>query len=250
MAQTSQAWHVGRTMRLLELLAFAPLSAPQLATALDAHPRTIRRVLARLVEDGYVEHSLDGRRVYEPTLRLVALAAQVVERSPLARHARPYVALLHERVGATAHLVVPSYEQVVCVVHCAAADAVEPPRLRELVPAHCTAGGKALLAWRDRWRDSLLAAPLQAHTDRTVTAPLELRRDLEAVRRAGYAVEDGEYQDGVRGVAAAVVVDDTAVAALGVSGRDLDVGAAARAVELYAWQLGSDIGRERGVGGR
>ncbi|HEX5924752.1 MAG TPA: hypothetical protein VFY45_13030 [Baekduia sp.] len=30
-----------------------------------------------------------------------------------------------------------------------AADDLPRPRLRELVPAHCTAGGKALLAARD-----------------------------------------------------------------------------------------------------
>jgi predicted ArsR family transcriptional regulator len=50
----AEAWHVGRTLRVVELLAFAPLSAPQLARALGAHPRTVRRVLARLVEDEYL----------------------------------------------------------------------------------------------------------------------------------------------------------------------------------------------------
>jgi len=34
-------------MRALEMLAFSPLSAPQLAAAIDTHPRTMRRVLAR-----------------------------------------------------------------------------------------------------------------------------------------------------------------------------------------------------------
>jgi DNA-binding IclR family transcriptional regulator len=40
-----EAWHVARTMRVLELLAYNPLSAPQLAEALGAHPRTVRRVV-------------------------------------------------------------------------------------------------------------------------------------------------------------------------------------------------------------
>jgi DNA-binding IclR family transcriptional regulator len=243
MAPTSEAWHVGRTMRLLELLAFAPLSAPQLAAALHAHPRTVRRVLTRLVDDGYLTRSEDARRLYEPTMRLVALAGQVVENSALARRARPYVALLHERTGAAAHLVVPSYQSVVCLVHCAEGAQDERPRLRELVPAHCTAGGKALLAWRDRWRDSVLAAPLERFTDRTVTEPAVLRRELEAVREQGHALEDGEYQRDVRAVAAPVVVAGAALGAVSVSGRRLDVEAAIAHVEQSAWQLADDLGR-------
>src|SRR3954447_21351572 len=126
-------------MRVLELLAFGPLSAPQVAAALHAHPRTVRRVLSRLVDEEYLTCSDDARRVYAPTMRLVALAGQVVERSPLARTARPYVRLLRGWTAAAAHLVVPSYGSVLCLVHASSDDDVRP-RLRELVPAHCTAG--------------------------------------------------------------------------------------------------------------
>src|ERR1700712_598625 len=103
---SGETWHVGRTLRVIELLALSPLSAPQVAAALHAHPRTVRRVLERLVEDEYLTRSDDARRIYAPTMRLVALAGQVIERSDLARRAQPYIALLHERTGATAHLVV------------------------------------------------------------------------------------------------------------------------------------------------
>lgn len=237
----SEAWHVGRTMRILELLAFAPLSAPQLAAALHAHPRTIRRVLARLVEEEYVTRSDDGRRLYEPTMRLVALGGQIVENSPLARRARPYVALLHERSEAPAHLVVPSYRSVLCLVHCASAVDELRTRLRELVPAHCTAGGKALLAWRDRWRDSVLAPPLTRFTDRTVVDPDVLRRELEAIRRDGYAVEDGEFQADVRAVATPVLVGHTAVGALTLTAPMLDVKSVVADLTDAARQLADDL---------
>jgi DNA-binding IclR family transcriptional regulator len=231
-----EAWHAGRTMRVLELLAFAPLSAPQLAAALHAQPRTVRRVLGRLVEDGYVTYSDNSRRVYEPTMRLVAMAGQVVENSSLARRARPYVALLHERAGETAHLVVPSYQSVLCLVHAASGDDGRP-RLRELVPAHCTAGGKALLAWRDRWRESVLSAPLERFTERTVVDPAALRRTLERVRADGHATEDAEYQPDARAVAAPVVVAGEVIAALTLSGARLDLDAALAPVLQMAGEL-------------
>src|SRR4051794_27733325 len=87
----AEAWHVSRTMRVLELTAFSPLSAPQVAAALHAHPRTVRRVLNQLTDDGYLQYSDDGRRVYEPTMRLVALAGQVVDTSRLAVRGQPFV---------------------------------------------------------------------------------------------------------------------------------------------------------------
>jgi DNA-binding IclR family transcriptional regulator len=232
-------------MRVLELLAFAPLSAPQLAAALHAQPRTVRRVLARLVADGYVTFGDDGRRIYRPTLRLVALAGQVVENSGLARSARPYVALLHERSGATAHLVVPSYQSVLCLLHVAAASGDGgPPRLRELVPAHCTAGGKALLAWRDRWRESVLSAPLERFTEHTVVDPAALRRILERVRAEGHATEGGEYRPDARALAAPILVAGEAIAALTVSGRKLDLQAALPAVSQTAGELADCLARE------
>lgn len=227
-------------MRILELLAFAPLSAPQIAATLQAHPRTVRRVLARLAEDEYVTTTDDGRRLYTPTMRLVALAGQIAERSPLAARARPYVRLLHERTGATAHLVVPSYDRVLCLVHAGPADDVRA-QLRELVPAHCTAGGKALLAGRERWRESVLSVPLERHTDRTVTDPVALRRVLERAASEGFATEDEEYHPAVRAVAAPVVVGGEVVAALTASGERLDLKLAAPHAVRTAAELSDDL---------
>lgn len=238
-----EAWHVWRTMRLIELLAFAPLSAPQLAEALYAQPRTVRRVLGRLVEEGYVTLRDERRRVYEPTMRLVALAGQIVENSPLVHDARPHVLLLHERAGVTAHLVVPSYGSVLCLLHAGGAGDRVWPRLREVVPAHCTAGGKVLLAWRDRWRDSVLSQPLARHTDRTVIDPGKLREELERIRVDGYALEDAEYQLGVRAVAAAVVVNGEAIAALTAAGEALDSDRVLGPVLQTAAELSEHLGR-------
>jgi DNA-binding IclR family transcriptional regulator len=228
-------------MRILELLAFEPLSAPQLATALHAHPRTIRRVLHRLVDEDYLTCSDDRRRVYTPTMRIVALAGQVVERAPLARHARPYVRLLQERTGAEAHLVAPSYLSVVCIVHADTGSGETAPRLREVIPAHATAGGKALLAFRDRWSESLLGVALARFTDRTITDSGALRRQLEEIRASGHALEDGEYERGVRAVAAPVLAGGIAVAALGVSGRQLNTSGHVARVAEVARELSSDL---------
>lgn len=215
----TEAWHVTRTMRAMELLAVRPRSAPELAEALGVHVRTARRVLKRLDSEGYVTLGDDHRRRYRPTMRIVALAGQVVERAELTQVALPDVEALRGELGESVHLSVPSYLSVLCLVHGAHEGVVEP-RLRELVPCHCTATGKALLAWRDIWRGAVLTQPLERHTERTLTEPKLLIAELERTCARGYAVERGEFRADARAIAAPVFSrSGDAVAALGVSGE-------------------------------
>jgi DNA-binding IclR family transcriptional regulator len=112
---------------------------------------------------------------------------------------------------------------VLCVVHGNGSGPAEPG-LHELAPAHCTATGKALLGHRDAWRESVVSVPLQPRTRRTMTDPEALRAEGRAIRARGYATEDGENHDGVRGVAAPVfAASGEAVAALGLSTDDRDI---------------------------
>lgn len=220
-----EAWHVTRTLRAMELLAVAPRSAPELADGLGVHVRTARRVLKRLESEGYVALSDDRRRRYRPTMRIVALAGQVVERAELTQTAVPHVAALRDELGRGCHFCVPSYLSALCLVH----DAGDVgsgcrPHLRELVPCHCTAAGKALLAWRESWREAVLAESLESFTDRTTTGPESLRRELGRTVARGYAVEDREYEPDTRGLAAPVFADaGEAVAALAVVAPTADL---------------------------
>lgn len=210
-----------RTMRAMEVLAFGPASAAEVATALQVDPRTARRLLKRLVEDGYVAR-LDPegkRRRYAPTMRIVALAGHVAERAALAQLSVRFVADAHVRTGQAAHLSIPSYGSVLCLVHQAAeAPTVVVPQVGGLVPCHCSASGKALMAHRDRWRESVLAGALEPHTVHTLVDAHELQREMMQIRARGFAIEDRECRLDVRGVAAPVFNHTgEAVAALGVT---------------------------------
>jgi IclR family transcriptional regulator, acetate operon repressor len=200
---TTEAFFVTRTMQAIEVLAFQPCSAPQVAGALRVHPRTARRLLNRLVAEGWLTRSDGRRRIYAPTMRIVALAAQLADRDPLAGAARPVVSRLHEETGATAHLAIPSYRSALCLVHRAGGPDARP-QLRELVPAHAAAAGKLLLAYRDPWRESVLQLPLDPVTPQTIVAPEAIHAEAAAIVQRGYAVDDEELCTGLRGVAVAV----------------------------------------------
>jgi DNA-binding IclR family transcriptional regulator len=91
------------------------------------------------------------------------------------------------------------------------------------VPCHCTATGKALLAWRDTWREAVLEQPLRSFTDRTMTGPDWLRRELARTQHRGFAVEDREFQVGDSAIPLLDVARGRPVQPLHVThdGRDL-----------------------------
>jgi DNA-binding IclR family transcriptional regulator len=219
-APRAEAYYASRTLQALELLAFQDLSCPQLAATMQIHPRTARRLLLRLTHDGYIEQSRDRRRRYRATLRLAALGAQLINHDHLPRIAAPHVAQLHARTGTTAHLMIPSYRHVACVLHCEhppTDDQPLEPMLRELLPAHATAAGKVLLAHRQPWRDSILTAPLTAYTERTTTTRSDIELDAARTRERGYAIDHAEHHPDTLAIAAPILTNQHATAAIAIT---------------------------------
>ena len=245
----TDSYYVARTMQALELLAFEPLSATQVADSLRVVSRTARRLLHRLVDEEYVTcenrpASLGGRQ-YALSLRLLALAGQALQRAEVPRVGAPFVSELHEQTGHAAHLLVPSYDSVLCLAH-AQDGARAVPALRELAPCHCTAGGKALLSERPRWRDAILRGHLEAFTPHTTTDPSALRRQLDETAIRGYAIEAGEHRPDQHGLAAVVRTQTgEAVSAIAVTTTcSLDVTVVARDVTRTAAAVSASLASE------
>jgi IclR family acetate operon transcriptional repressor len=206
------AGQVSRTLRALELLAARPLRPVELASSLDVHPRTARRLLDRLVAEGYAAAIGDGARPrYATTVKVLRLVGPALARSDLVRAAAPFVAELALLSGHTAHLSVPHDQGAVRVV-------VEGERIAvgDVVSLHSTATGKVLLAHVPAAFEPLRAGGLERRTERTIVDPTDLLVELATVRSRGYALDDAEHEAAVR-CAAAVVAGGARVAALGVS---------------------------------
>jgi DNA-binding IclR family transcriptional regulator len=119
----------------------------------------------------------------------------------------PYLAELSSRVAGTVNVMVLQGTEVAFVESMEAATAVRVgSRLGAIMPAHCTSGGKALLA---RLADDEIAGrygerPLEAMTAKSIQSLDELRTELRRTRKRGYAINFGESELEVSGVAVAV----------------------------------------------
>ena len=200
-------------------------------------------MLQRLCDERYLVREDGPRGRYQLTMHLPALGAQAAAHARLPRLAGPVLVRLNARTGLTAHLFVPCYDAVLCVAHRAGDTSVES-RAGELLPCHCTAAGKVLLAERTAWAASNLARILPRFTEWTVTDACALREQLAAIRDAGFAVEDREHRPSSRAVAAPVhALHERAVAAVAVDTQEpVDVVLASEDVIAAARDIGAALG--------
>ncbi|HSL12224.1 MAG TPA: IclR family transcriptional regulator [Actinomycetota bacterium] len=215
---------VERVVQILDLVAASTadgLSVGEAARALGVHPSTASRLLRTLEGSGMVEREAASRR-FRLGARLLGLAASAVQRLPVVSQARAELEELSAVTSETANLAILERLHVVYV------DQVTPAQTVVMAswvgrrsPAHASSSGKVMVAFGDpATRDALLrrGRRLEALTPRTVTAPDALAAVLDQVRRRGYASSSGELEDGLVSIAAPVLVDGRAVAAISVSG--------------------------------
>lgn len=91
----------------------------------------------------------------------------------------------------------------------------------EYIPMHWTAIGKALLAHLpDKRIDEIIDEHgLQPATSRTITESAPLRKELNEIRKRGYAIDEGEKREGLRGIAVPLLDEQNTIAgAIGVAG--------------------------------
>lgn len=180
-----------------------PCGVADLARELSLPKSSVFRLLATLAAHGFVRQRDDAR--YEPTLRLWELGCMVVSRSSLTKVARPALERLAAQTGESAQLAVLDGADSVYIDK---RDGPQPisgfTRIGTRAPAHCCATGKVELAFRNV--DVLREFPraLAEFTDATLRTREALADELGAIRRAGVAVNRGEWVEDVWGVAAPI----------------------------------------------
>lgn len=195
---------LGKITEILD--AFTParpvltLGGIQRATGMPTS--TVQRLVASMVAEGLLDRAGDGIRI---GVRMAYWAAPATQGVDVLDLVQPVLRSLRDETGETACLFRAEQGQRVCV-----ALAETPHALRremyvgKLMPLHVGAAGRVILAWRPDLAEQVLAGPLEALTDESITDPGALRAAIARTRRDGVAVTVGEREDGASGLAAPV----------------------------------------------
>jgi len=219
---------VERVALALEALAGSPegVGVTGLAEVLGVHKATASRLLGTLAVRGLVERD-PATRLYRLGARLVSIAGGAVARLPIVSQARVELEQLTALTSETSNLAVLDRFHVVYVDQVTPSESVVMASwVGRRSPAHASSSGKVLLAFGDeRSREEVMTRPLEPLTDATVTDPARLRVILDEVRRRGFARSIGELEDGLVTIAAPVLSEGRAVAAVSLSGPTFRIAA-------------------------
>lgn len=222
----------------------------EIVAALDLPKSSVHRILKAITELGYLNFNPETKR-YFGSLRLAALGAQVMSNFHLREHVRPYLLELHRETDHTTNLAVLDGTIGVYV------DKIESKdfgiklfsEIGKTFPLHCTGLGKALLAFSsDDTVGKLLKKPLKAVTEKTITEPEVLKRELALIRDRGYALDNEEITRGIICVASPVLgFDGEVVCAISITfpayiKDDRGIEPEIAAIKKYAALLSGSLG--------
>ena len=199
----------------------APARFKDLQAATGLSKGTLARMLNTLVLFRFVRHE-DSDNTYRLGHRLFELAHRVWEDFDLRGAALPLLDRLADDLRETVALCSIESDEVLYIDQRSRGGAFGfRIEIGRRAPLHCTAGGKALLAFAapHEQRSILDRIRLTRFTDRTFTDEDALVADLALAKVRGYAISLGEHVEGVSSVAAPIF-DHTgrAVAAIGAFG--------------------------------
>jgi IclR family KDG regulon transcriptional repressor len=213
---------LGRAFAILEEVARHRdgIGLADLSKLVGLHNSTTFHLVKTMVSLGYIRQEKDKRyRVGRP---LFALAANCLDEIEMVNVATPVLEDLSRETGESGHFAVRMGDAVVVIARTSGPGAFQlTDRVGVTRPAHCTALGKMILASLnpDQLQRFVQRTELKPSTDKSITEPAVLLREIEEIRRSGIAFDDGEYNAEVRCVA--VPVRDftgQTIGALGISG--------------------------------
>src|SRR5690625_2692223 len=186
---------VENALQVLKLFSIdePELSVTSIAEKLQIAKSTAYRLLASLAHEGFVYKDTNSN--------LYSLGASVL---PMMDVVKSQIHISHEVRFILRDLVIHTNENAhlgilegLDVVYLETVEGKFAPddyiHIGKRKPAHCTSGGKAILAFNEELAD-IAADNLQSYTSFTVTDQQEFKKQLRLIREAGYVVSKREYR--------------------------------------------------------
>jgi DNA-binding IclR family transcriptional regulator len=181
------------------------LGVTELRKRLKLNKYTLGRLLATLASRSYIELN-NATDYYRLGIRNLELGQSAIKQLKLTRQARAVLESLVRDCNETSDVAIMRESEIYCL------DAVESshpvrvvPRVGTMLPVHCTAAGKVLLAnMAEADLQRYLSEDFRQLTTKTIVDRDEFRLLLSTIAAQDYALEDEELNLGVRSVAAPI----------------------------------------------
>ena len=199
---------VDRALEILDIISGSDTSVrlTDIAASMKLHKTTVYRLLSSLCYKGYVVQDPRDQR-YSLGNKFLYMANALLHVMDLRTTALPHIRRLAIEMEAAVNLGVLSSSEVLYIEK--AETPGMPPTysfIGKRASVHCTALGKAIMAYTDAAEvDYILQRTnFTARTKLTIIDQQQYLRHLQTVKQQGYAIDDEEYDWGIRCIAAPV----------------------------------------------
>jgi len=198
---------IDRAMKVLECFSERnpELKLTEISERLKLNKSTLHGIIKTMKDYGVIEQNSETQE-YKLGLKLVELANIVLNNLEIRNIAKPVLEKLVEEVNETVHLGQLEGDKIVYI------DKVESHQsirlftnIGTLYDAHCTAIGKAILAYKSKEEViNIIPEDIEAHTPYTLTTKTEIIENLKKVRESGYSLDIEENIEGLKCVGAPI----------------------------------------------
>lgn len=219
---------VDRVLDIMDFIAVAKdeCGLAEITQALKLPKSTVHRLLMVMERHQLVERNPRSER-YRLGLKLFELQSRAISKRDISQLGRPFLEQLVAETGETAHLGILREGEVISLSNVQSPHTLRPSTVGRRIPAYCTSLGKAMLAGLpDHEFEAYLASHRFApRTPNTICNSSRLKAEIRRIRKRGYAVDNEEFERGLKCVGAPVR-DHTGkvIAALSVAGPISRVG--------------------------
>jgi len=179
------------------------LGVTELSNRLNLHKNNIFRLLATLETKGYIEQN-KLRESYRLGMKNLELGQTFIKQLGLVRPVKPFLKEIVKECNEMAHIGIVRQNSVVCLDVEESNQTVKVTNHVGLrLPIHCTAIGKAQIAYATEEELEKLGIldNMERFTPNTIVNKGEFIKQIKEVARRGYALDNEEYNPGVRCVA-------------------------------------------------
>jgi len=179
------------------------LGVTELSNRLNLHKNNVFRLLATLETKGYIEQN-KATENYRLGVTSLELGQTFIKQLGFVRQAKPFLKEIVQECNEIAYLGMIRQDSVVCL------DVEESNQIVKVanrvgwrLPIHCTAIGKVQIAYATEEELEKLGILDNMHrfTPNTIVNSVEFIKHIKEVARLGYALDNEEYNPGVKCVA-------------------------------------------------
>ncbi len=197
-----------KALRVLEIFSRdePERGVTEISELLKIHKSSISRIISTLAFAGFLEKNpLTGK--YRLGFKLVDLGSRVLGHYDLRDHASPFMVDLAKRTKEIIHLSVLDKTDIVYLDKKGEGQTLTvSTKVGGRSPAHACGMGKVLLSGlsREELEKFLASSSFAKLTPKTISEVPRLLKELDRIRKSGFAVDDEESFLGIRCVAAPI----------------------------------------------